>query len=186
MMVETARYLPAHIYNLAEYKVITRIYDKYLKIAWEDINKALKDCRDDTMSIEECEYWERILKIQLTSGDSLDDRIRRIKGYKMSNLPYVKQKLIDLLTVVCGSKDLFDLKVSPETSTIVCDIKLASVPMQGIINDLINRMSPATMGITVNVIYNRWKNFHRYKWSELGDVTYLQAKTDPKYQKGII
>ena len=58
--------------------------------------------------------------------------------------------------------------------------------MQGIINDLINRMSPATMGITVNVIYNRWKNFHRYKWSELGDVTYLQAKADPKYQKGII
>ncbi len=186
MIVETARYLPLHIIDFAEYRAITRIYDKYLQAAWEDIDKILKDYRDDTMSVEECQYWEKILKIQLSAGDFLDDRVRRIKGYKMSNLPYVEQKLRDLLTVVCGDRNLFSLKVSPEKATIICDIKLASVPMRRIIENLIDRMAPATMVVTIRVVYNRWRAFSEYKWGALGAETYHGAKENSAYQKGTL
>ena len=154
MNVNTEQYLPLHIAEIEEFKKITKTYDEYLKLVWkslkrEELNRVLA-----TMDEKECEQWEKLLNIAINSADSLEDRVNRIRGYHVSDLPYTYNKLDEVLRLVCGG-DNYKLKVDNSRQVIECGVKIVSIQMIDVIFDLIRKRVPAIMRVNVYALINR-------------------------------
>lgn len=181
--VDTLQYLPLHIAEIEEFKKIAKTYDKYLRLAWaslqrEELNRILA-----TMDESECIQWEELLHIVVNPADSLEDRVNRIRGYHVSDLPYTVNKLDEVLKVVCGA-DNYKLKVDNSKYLIDCGVKLVSIPMIDVVADLIRKRAPANMLVNVYALFNRWERFKQLRWSEITTDTWKKIHDDKKWQEG--
>ena len=164
--VDTIQYLPLHIAEIDEFEKITKIYDKYLRLVWQSLEREELNRVLATMDESECSYWEKLLHIVVNPADSLEDRVNRIRGYHVSDLPYTINKLDEVLRVVCGV-DNYKLKVDNSKYLIDCGVKLVSIQMIEVVADLIRKRAPANMLVNVYALYNRWERFKAIRWSGL-------------------
>lgn len=182
MNVDTEQYLPLHIAEIEEFKKITKTYDEYLKLVWkslkrEELNRVLA-----TMDEKECEQWEKLLNIAINPADSLEDRVNRIRGYHVSDLPYTYNKLYEVLKLVCGG-DNYKLKVDDSKQLVDCGVKIVSIQMIDVIFDLIRKRVPANMLVNVYALFNRWERFKALRWSEITTDTWKKIHDDKKWQE---
>ena len=182
MNVDTEQYLPLHIAEIEEFKKITKTYDEYLKLVWkslkrEELNRVLA-----TMDETECEQWEKLLNIVINPADSLEDRVNRIRGYHVSDLPYTYNKLDEVLKLVCGG-DNYKLKVDNSKQLVDCGVKIVSIQMIDVIFDLIRKRVPANMLVNVYALFNRWERFKTMRWSEMTAEKWNSFYSDKKWQE---
>lgn len=182
MNVDTEQYLPLHIAEIEEFKKITKTYDEYLKLVWqllkkEELNRVLA-----TMDETECEQWEKLLNIVINPADSLEDRVNRIRGYHVSDLPYTYNKLDEVLKLVCGG-DNYKFKVDNSKQLVDCGVKIVSIQMIDVIFDLIRKRVPANMLVNVYALFNRWERFKTMRWSEMTAEKWNNFYSDKKWQE---
>ena len=134
------------------------------------------------MDESECAQWEELLHIVVNPADSLEDRVNRIRGYHVSDLPYTINKLDEVLKVVCGA-DNYKLKVDSSKYLIDCGVKLVSIPMIDVVADLIRKRAPANMIVNVYALFNRWERFKTMRWSELTTEKWGGLYGDKKWQE---
>lgn len=183
MNVETEKYLPLHIAEMEEFKKIAKTYDKYLKLVWQSLKREELNRVLATMDEAECEQWERLLNIVINPADSLEDRVNRIRGYHVSDLPYTYNKLDEVLKLVCGG-DNYKLKVNNSKQLVDCGVKIVSIQMIDVIFDLIRKRVPANMLVNVYAHFNRWERFKALRWSEITAETWKKIHDDKKWQEG--
>lgn len=181
--IDTRQYLPLHIAEIDEFKKISKTYDKYLKLAWKSLEKEELNRVLSTIDESECERWEKLLNIVISPDDNLEDRVNRIRGYHVSDLPYTYNKLNEVLKLVCNG-DNYKLKVDPTKQLIDCGVKLVSIPMIEVVADLIRKIVPANMIVNVYALFNRWERFKTMQWSELTTSTWNSFYSDKKWQEG--
>lgn len=154
MTVDTLHWFPLHIQNMDAFKEVAKAYDYLLKIAADDISIVLDNQFLDTLTEEGVALRERILGIVPGPTDSLEERRQRIKGYYASDLPYTENKLDDVLSAMCGP-DNYSLDVDGSTYSIVVKIKLNAINLVNNVYDVLYRMKPSNMMLTVILMYNR-------------------------------
>ena len=89
-------YWPEHIGNMKEFKEISKAADIEIKRLWEALKSVLDNRYLTSMDADECAELETMLGIVPLPDDTLEDRVRRVKGYFVSNLPYTQNKLIEV------------------------------------------------------------------------------------------
>lgn len=55
------------------------MYDAQLKQVWVELDRMEDNRHFDSMEASECTYWEKIMQINLTGEETLEDRRRNIK-----------------------------------------------------------------------------------------------------------
>ena len=180
--VDIKNYLPYHIANIDEFQKLAKVYDKFLKLIWARLDVEEQNRYLTTMDKSECEYWEKILNIEVSSLDSLADRRHRIKGFCISDLPYTEKKLRETLNTMCG-KDNYNLVIDHTKYTLKCGLKLVSIQMLSIVTGVIRKMIPANMSIYVYAEYNRWKRFKPLKWKDLKTEKWKSVRSNKKWQE---
>lgn len=181
--VDTIQYLPLHIAEIEEFEKIAKIYDKYLILVWQSLKREELNRVLPTMDENECSYWEELLHIVVNPADTLEDRVNRIRGYHVSDLPYTFNKLDEVLKVVCGVNN-YKLKVDNSKYLVDCGVKLVSISMIEVVADLIRKRVPANMIVNVYALFNRWERFKTMQWSELTTSTWNSFYSDKKWQEG--
>ena len=182
MNVDTEQYFPLHIAEIEEFKKIAKTYDEYLKLVWQSLKREELNRVLATMDETECEQWEKLLNIVINPADSLEDRVNRIRGYHVSDLPYTYNKLDEVLRLVCGG-DNYKLKVDNSKQLVDCGVKIVSIQMIDVILDLIRKRVPANMLVNVYALFNRWERFKTMKWSEMTTATWNSFYSDKKWQE---
>lgn len=182
MNVNTEQYLPLHIAEIEEFKKITKTYDEYLKLVWKSLKREELNRVIATMDEKECEQWEKLLNIAINPADSLEDRVNRIRGYHVSDLPYTYNKLDEVLRLVCGG-DNYKLKVDNSRQVIECGVKIVSIQMIDVIFDLIRKRVSANMLVNVYALFNRWERFKALRWSEITAEKWNGLYGDKKWQE---
>lgn len=99
-------YWPEYIGNMKEFKEISKAADIEIKRLWGALKSVLDNRYLTSMDAEECSELETMLGIVPLPDDTLEDRVRRVKGYFVSNLPYTQNKLIEVLNVLCGGAEI--------------------------------------------------------------------------------
>lgn len=183
MNVDTEQYLPLHIAEIEEFKKIAKTYDKYLKLVWQSLKREELNRVLATMDETECEQWEKLLNIAINPADSLEDRVNRIRGYHVSDLPYTYNKLDEVLRLVCGG-DNYKLKVDNSRQLVDCGVKIVSIQMIDVIFDLIRKRVPANILVNVYALFNRWERFKTMRWSEMTVEKWNNFYSDKKWQEG--
>ena len=182
MNVDTEQYLPLHIAEIEEFKKIAKTYDEYLKLVWQSLKREELNRVLATMDETECEQWEKLLNIVINPADGLEDRVNRIRGYYVSDLPYTFNKLDEVLKLVCGG-DNYKLKVDNSRQVIECGVKIVSIQMIDVIFDLIRKRVPANMLVNVYALFNRWERFKAMRWSEMTAEKWNGFYSDKKWQE---
>lgn len=182
MNVDTEQYLPLHIAEIEEFKKIAKTYDEYLKLVWQSLKREELNRVLATMDETECEQWEKLLNIVINPADGLEDRVNRIRGYHVSDLPYTFNKLDEVLKLVCGA-DNYKLKVDNSRQVIECGVKIVSIQMIDVIFDLIRKRVPANMLVNVYALFNRWERFKAMRWSEMTAEKWNSFYSDKKWQE---
>ena len=181
--VDTKQYLPLHVTEIEEFREIAKAYDEYLRLVWNSLQKEELNRVLATMDESECKRWEKLLNIVINPADNLEDRVNRIRGYHISDLPYTYNKLNEVLKLVC-SGDNYKLRVDIERQTIECGVKIVSIQMIDVIFDLIRKRVPASMIVNVYALFNRWERFKSLKWGTLKTETWKSLFDDKKWQEG--
>lgn len=181
--VDILNYLPLHIAEIDEFQRISKVYDKYLRLIWQTFDKEELNRFLATMGEDECSKWESLLQIVPLPSDTLEDRLNRIRGYHISDLPYTPNKLDEVLKVVCGAGN-YTISINAEKFLIDCGIKLVSVSMITVVGDMIRKRIPANMSVNVYVLYIRWTRFKELKWSNLKGEKWESLYMDKKWQEG--
>lgn len=148
-------YWPEYIGNMKEFKEISKAADIEIKRLWGALKSVLDNRYLTSMDAEECSELETMLGIVPLPDDTLEDRVRRVKGYFVSNLPYTQNKLIEVLNVLCGGAENYVLLVEPGRYTVHVGVKLASVRLTDNVREIVNNMVPANMVRDVYVVFNR-------------------------------
>ena len=177
-------YWPEYIGNMKEFKEISKAADIEIKRLWGALKSVLDNRYLTSMDAEECSELETMLGIVPLPDDTLEDRVRRVKGYFVSNLPYTQNKLIEVLNVLCGGAENYVLLVEPGRYTVHVGVKLASVRLTDNVREIVNNMVPANMVRDVYVVFNRWSRFKSATWGSLKTETWAGRHEDAKWQKG--
>lgn len=181
---EFSLYWPEHISDIEEFKEIDKASDIEIKNLWKALQDVLNNRYLSSMGASECTELEDMLGITPLPDDTLEDRVRRIKGYFVSNLPYTQNKLIEVLNVLCGGSDHYVLLVEPNKYTVHVGVKLVSMRLTDNVREIVNNMVPANMIRDVYVVFNRWERFGAVTWGSLSEETWDGLYEDAKWQEG--
>lgn len=176
-------YWPEHIQSIKEFQEIDKAVDIEIEKLWDALKTVLNNRYLSLMDQSECLELENMLNIQALPSDTLEDRVRRIKGYFVSNLPYTQNKLIEVLNVLCGGEDNYILLVEPKNYTIHIGLKLAVVRLVDNVREIVSNMVPANMIWDVYVVFNRWQRFKTVTWGTLKAKTWTEMRNDEAWQK---
>lgn len=180
--VETKWYYPEHIGRIREFQEIAACYDKMLCKMWVAMGQIYRNQFFDTMDDDGCRMHEDMLQIHVRPDDGLDDRRGRIKGYYASDLPYVERKFNDVLAIMCGSGG-YELEIDKQAKTVTVHVKLAAVNIVSNVYELVRGMSPATMQVSVDIIYNVYIRFRRMTHGEMGQYTHDDLRNNKIFQQ---
>lgn len=182
MEPDTIHYFPPHISSIEEFKQIAKVYDKYLTMVWKDLDQIRANQHFDEMDETECAWWESVLQIKITGEESLEDRRRNIKGIWVSGLPYTEKKFREVLDAMVGNQ-YYALTIDRTKKTLRVDLMLETIMKADYIYNLMRAMAPASVQVTVAIVFNRHRTLHQYTNAELAKYTNHQLRTSTDFQR---
>lgn len=178
MRLDTIRHFPEHLGRMWEYRIIAEIYDRRLSMVLEDLVTVMNNQYLSTMDGDGCRRREEILGIVCNPTDTLDERIRRIKGYYSSNRPYTVKKVKEILCSMCGEGN-YTLRIDRSVRDIRVGIALNTVNMVDHVREIMGHIRPANMTLAVMVLYNDHRDLAYESHGALAAYTHGGLRTDP-------
>ena len=176
LMPNVIHYFPPHIANIEEFKRIAKVYDAQLKQVGVELDRMEDNRHFDSMGASECTYWEKIMQINLTGEETLEDRRRNIKGRWVSSRPYTSRKFKEVLDAMVG-EEYYKFEINPKEKYLKVSLMLEAISKDGYIYDLMRAMAPADMVVSVEIIFNKYRAFRTYTYAEMSKYTYEQLRT---------
>ena len=140
LMPNVIHYFPTHIADIEEFKRIAKVYDAQLKQVWVELDRMEDNRHFDSMEASECTYWEKIMQINLTGEETLEDRRRNIKGRWVSSRPYTSRKFKEVLDAMVG-EEYYKLEINPKEKYLKVSLMLEAISKDGYIYDLMRAMA---------------------------------------------
>lgn len=174
--MQSINYLPSHLQEMKEFKIITREND----IRSLELNVSIEDLYNDqfiTETEKAISRYEKMLGITYKATDSLEDRRFKILAIYNKQLPYTKAVLEQNLKIFCGA-DGYKLFIDYKNSTVVVGITLTARSMYDSVQKYLEAVIPMNLVIDLMLLYNQHKIFSDFIHKELGKYTHEQLREE--------
>lgn len=145
-IVDISKYWIQIIRNTNEFKQIAIAENPEFNGLLDAIYRALKD----GFIIEATDYgvsrWEKILKLVVTEGMTLEDRKVQILNYLSVKLPYTWRVLKQMLTEYLGDGN-FNMSIDNDTETFTLSLTAGAMSKTDEIDQLLKRVLPENLVI---------------------------------------
>lgn len=169
--VNIEHYQPDVIKDYREFKAIAQTENPELYLLWTASDNAFNDQFVDTLTINGCERWEKMLGIQPMGTDTLEERRFRIKARLNENLPYTMRMLKNSLSALCGA-DGYSLTLYAGEYRLKILVELTVKKMFAEAESMVKRMIPANMIIDISLRYNQWLTLKPLTWGQAAGYTW--------------
>jgi len=171
-------YLPHILRNVREYRalLIDGEQDEVSSL-WDWIDSVFNDQFMETATVNGVKRWEKMLGITPQSTLTLDERKYNILMKFIEQLPYSYRALERLLTMLCGA-DGFIINLNASGYTVEIKIAVGNHQNYNQVVDLMNRITPANLVITVSRLYNTWSDASILTWDEAAAYTWDTIRTE--------
>lgn len=143
--------------------------------------KALEDGLKDQFINDATEYgisrWERILGINPKATDILDERRFRILVRLNEDLPYTYRSLNQQLSALCGN-DGYTIVLDANAYTLNVKISLVNKSNFSDVEELLDRIVPANLIVSLEVIYNQHSTLAAFTHAFLANYTHNQIRNE--------
>jgi hypothetical protein len=160
-----ASYLPPPVSSLRELKLLTEAEDPEFDILWDAYDKVRDGAYIETADEAETRRYEKIFGVSPGEGESLENRHTYILTQLSTTVPYTFLWFTNLLVGIYG-EDNVDITLDTGALTLTIELKLGSKLFSRIIRDLVKKVVPANVAVTIIVEFNRWEHILSRTWSE--------------------
>jgi len=120
---------------------------------------------------------EKIVGITSKATDTLEERKFRVLAKYNEDVPYTVPKLKELLTTLCGS-DGYTLEINSNDFTLKVKVELTSKKNKDAVSELVERVTPVNMLISVELMYNQWQTATSLTWGDASKTTWQELREE--------
>ena len=175
--MELKEYWPSYLQALAEFRQIAGAEQPEFTQAAQDIRKAPDDFFLVSLSEYGCSRWEAILGISADADDDLEVRRERILISCLESLSYTMRMLEDQLKNLCGP-DGYSIHLDNNAYSLAVQVALSVKNNYDAVYDMLKRIVPANMVITLSVKYNQHETLAQYTHAQLHSYTHDQLRNE--------
>lgn len=162
-------YLPYVVRDYAEFQGITGAEQPEFENAWAAVDDLLDNQFITTAGNLGLSRWEKIMKITPKETDTLDTRRVRIMAKLNEHLPYTIPMLKQQLLNLCG-EDKYSVEIN--NYNLIVKTQLVEEELEMVVYDLLFRITPVNMMITLELMYCPHKVLNCYTHKHLADFTH--------------
>lgn len=165
------------IQEIKEFQFIAQIEDEELST----INKHIKDLISDqfieTATEKGIARREKLLKLVPFADDTLESRRFKVLSRWNDNLPYTYRVLVQRLDQLCG-KEGYTMELNQGEYTLKIKIELTVKRMEQEVNQMVHKMAPANLIVTVELRYRQHKELKRYTHAQLRAFRHIELREE--------
>ncbi|MFY0521318.1 putative phage tail protein [Lysinibacillus sp. UGB7] len=173
--IDIVQYWPQVLREIKELLATAKVENLVLSSLWELIEQTLNDQFTLTTSEVGAKRYEQMLKINPMDNDSLETRRFRILTRYQEQAPYTEEVLIRLLNSLLGDGS-YELTINKADKTLDVKMELTVKGMFDAAKDLLERIVPQNMELTVRLRYIQHSVLQGYKHVELKPFTHDQIR----------
>ena len=172
--IDLLHYYPRFLAEIPELITISRKIEPELNIAYDYVKQMMNEQYIDTMSEYGCSRWEDMLRLTVSSTDTIEYRRFRIKTIINGDLPYTMKNLKRMLSSVVGEDGVYYVDYDIDSFKLNISVGLESKLYIDDVKKLVERVVPANITINVDLAYNTHENLSEYTHDELSNYTHNQ------------
>ncbi len=163
--------------EVKEFKAIADTENVELASLHSEIENLIDDQFIETATVKGIARREKMLKIQPFADDTLQTRRARVGLKWGAQLPYTYRQLELLLTNLLGPTG-FLIELNRANHTLHVKLELTNKRLFDSTAELVNAISPATLLITVSLLYNQYNTLSAFTYDYLKAYTYEQLRSE--------
>lgn len=165
------------IQKVKEFEVLGLIEDDEVSSLNKELSNLIDDQFIETATEKGIARREKILKITPFADDTLDSRRFRVMSKWGDGLPYTYRSLNERLTQLCG-KGGYTIELNHGEYTLKIKVELTAKRMEQEVNQMVRKMAPANILVTVELRYRQHKELTKYTHRELAAYKHKQLRED--------
>lgn len=173
--VDVVQYWPPVLLDIKEMLAIAKAENPVLSALWELIEQTLDDQFVVTTTENGAKRYEQMLSIYPADNDSLETRRFRILTRYQEQAPYTEEVLIRLLNSLLGDGS-YELTINKAGKTLDVKLELTIRGMFDAAKDLLERIVPQNMELTVQLRYIQHSMLQGYRHTDLRPFTHDQIR----------
>jgi len=168
-------YLPPVLAEVKDYQALMGAEQEEIERFWNQAERALENQFIETTDEAGIARYELMLGIQPKGSDDLSLRQFRVLSRYNEQLPYTYLKMEEQLKALCGENGV---KTMLNGLTLEIKVELTAKEKVNEVRQLLERMLPANVLVTVSLLYNQWGSVKHLKWGEVKGKTWGQLRNE--------
>ena len=170
-MLDIKKYFPDVLKDVREFNVLDEAETPELKSLYECVKEVLDNGFIETAKENGVARAEKIVGISPRATDTLEERKFNVLAKYNEDLPYTVTKLNELLSILCGEKG-YHLEINNGEFKLTVKVELTSKKSKEAVDELLERVTPANMILSVTLMYNQHKTVKMLTNAELRKYTH--------------
>lgn len=176
-MTDIKEYWPYIIQEIREFRKIAEIENPELEKLWQEMENTVDDQFIETATEKGIARREKILNVVPFADDTLESRRFRVRGLWNEKLPYTYRVLLEKLENLCGD-DGYKVILDAGNYTVCIKVAIAAKRMIDAVKEIADRMLPANLAITVELLYRQHITLGQYTHGYLGGYTHHELREE--------
>lgn len=168
-------YLPPVLAVVKDYQAIMQAEQAEIERFWDAAKRALENQFIETTDEAGIARYELMLGIQPKGSDDLSLRQFRVLSRYNEQLPYTYWKMLEQLKSLCGENGV---KTMLNGLTLEIKVELTAKEKVNEVRQLLERMLPANVFVTVSLLYNQWGSVKHLTWGQAKNKTWGQLRNE--------
>ena len=168
-------YLPPVLADVKDYQALMQTEQEEIERFWNQAERDLENQFIDGTDETGIARYELMLDIQPKATDDLALRQFRVLSRYNEQLPYTYRKMLEQLKSLCGENGV---KAMLNGLTLEIKVELTAKEKVNEVRELLERMLPANVLVTVSLLYNQWRGVKQLTWEQAKIKTRGQLRNE--------
>ena len=176
--VDIIKYWQIALQDVLEFRKIAETENPEFVLTWEGFQKVWDNQYIDTLTVEGCIRWEKLLGISPKASDTLADRRFAILTKINGDLPYTWNSLLKKLNTLCEGDNEITMTYDNDNFILSVKVALTSKKHLNEVADLLERIVPANIIYDCDLKYNTYQMLRDYTHQALQAYTHEQLRNE--------
>lgn len=175
--VDILNYLPAILHEIKELQTVAEMENPTLEKVWDFVESALNNQFVLLADERGIARHEKILSIKAGATEDVETRRFRVLSRYQEQAPYTYPVLKELLNSLLG-EGKYEMTRNVAEKWLKVRMELTVSRQFEVVEMLLERVTPQTLVLTVELRYNQWSKVKTLTWGELLNRTWIEVKEE--------
>lgn len=176
-MADIESYYPDILKEVREFQALAVAENPEMELIYTAVDEVMDEQFISTAKTYGVARLEKIVGITPKATDTLEERKFKLLAKYNEDKPYTVTKLNELLTTLCGT-DGYVLEINNGEFTLKVKVALTSKKNKDAVSQLVERIVPVNMVISVELMYNQWQTAAGLTWDDVRGMTWEELREE--------